>query len=86
MSNIDVLRRALQRWRPGSLITVDVVRPELESGQVPPSAYGRLFGEACAKGLLWATGSTWPSRWRPAKGRRVLVYMVRDQNRPGAAA
>lgn len=85
MSHIDTLRRALQGRRPGSMVTIDHVRGELDAAQVPPSQYGGLFAEACHKGLLKSTGLTRPSLHRPARGRRVQVYVVLDQRTAVAA-
>lgn len=87
MSYLPILKHAIAGRRPGSTLTVDHIRDELEAAQVPPSQYGGLFAEACAKGLLEWTGDTVRSHHRPAKGRRVQLYRipVRRQHRPRVA-
>lgn len=81
MSYLKVLRLVLAGRRPGSKVTADAIRFELDAAQVPPSQYGGLFAEACAKGDLEWTGETVRSTHRPAKGRRIQTYRVLPRRR-----
>lgn len=81
MSYLQPLRLAIAGRRPGSKISIDHVRRELEAAQVPPSQYGGLFAEAVRKGLLTWHGETTRSTYRPAKGRRICVYRVAVRRR-----
>lgn len=81
MSDLQTLIRALRFRRTGATISIDDIRMELDMAQIPDSHRGGLFGEACHKGYLTATGQTVKTGHKAGKGRLVRTYLITGKAR-----
>lgn len=78
MTDIHIIRQAIDGWTPGSLITSDDLRTVLDAAQVRPSQVGPLMGHAVRLGWLTPTPRWAYSRRRSRKNSRLSVYVVTD--------
>lgn len=81
MSDLQRFVRMLSGRRPDEVVSCDDFRFEFDLLQVPESARGGLFSEACHKNYLVPTGLTIKTRHRAGKGRLIRTYWVTDKAR-----
>lgn len=76
MSDLDVIRGALDFYPVGSVITSDSIRDAIDAAQIRPSLVGPLMGHAVRLGWLRPTGRWQYSARRARKHSRISEYRV----------
>lgn len=76
--------RILATRRPGTLLTVDAIRDELDAAGFAHPSLGMLFQRACYDRVIVKTGGYVPARPASARGRAVAVYRVTGRREPPA--
>ena len=75
MADLDILGLILARYAPGSRVSCDTLRDDLEAAQIRPSQYGALFRSACERDWITPAGYA-KSTSGPRRGGLIREYRV----------